>query len=617
MAENFLTKTKLDREGIIEVSGRSALESYAALRELVGTRVSEEAATVLAEPVLSRGNDEAPPTVSWYVPWQGEGKRLGALGEEQRNQAESLLTERLLALSSLINDPDYGTLVGAALHVGSNDDIWVVEGNPVLVNWGTVPPGAAQSRPRRDRHFADTLGRFLPMLAAPPLTSSEMMERASLAPAAPTPAGRVDEESSGASASAAIAGGQVSGSAAPGFSANAPAGIPVAPVIEAPERRRSGWVHWIPLVLLLLIAGAALAWLLSPGNLLYPPPPPQSMIDDNRTAEIAEEVNRTLEERAAALEAAIAGATCTDEGQLVLEDGNLPDGSMPPAIAEGEIQDPDVPVAVQGESLLPIGPERVAVEQSVPGEDGAITGAQTDLLNLLEQQTVLVLAHMVDGSANGSGFFVGPDLIVTNHHVIENATGILVTSRSLGRLHPAEVLASAGPFELTGADFALLRVQGVNRPFFSVRNSNSTMKLQRVVTSGYPGAIIETDPVFQALISGDATAIPEMSVSQGIVNAEQNFAGLANVLIHTARISPGNSGGPLVDACGRVVGVNTFGRTSDERFLNFSIVSGDLIRFLRSNGYEVSEDASNCVAMAVPRSPTLVTQTPEETGQTE
>ena len=329
MAENFLTKTTLDREGIVEVSGRSALESYRALKELIATRVSDEVATVLAEPVLSRGNDETPPTVSWYVPWQGEGKKLSALGEEQRSQAESLLTERLLALGSLVNDPDYGTLVGAALHIGSNDDVWVVDGNPVLVNWGTVPPGIAQSRPRRDQHFASTLGRFLPMLAAPPLTSSEMQERASLAPASPvSTADGGGEESPDASASNAMTGDQVSGSPVPVRSTGGGPGDPVVPVATVHERR-SGWIHWIPLVLLLLLAGATLAWLLVPGTLIYPPPPAQTLIDENRAAEVTEEVNRTLEERAAALEAAIAGATCTDEGQLVLEDGHLPDGSMP------------------------------------------------------------------------------------------------------------------------------------------------------------------------------------------------------------------------------------------------------------------------------------------------
>ena len=617
MAENFLTKTTLDREGVIEISGRSALESYQALKELIATRTSDEVATVLAEPVLSRGNDETPPTVSWYVPWQGDGKRLAALGEEQRGQAESLLTERLLALSSLINDPDFGTLVGAALHIGSNDDVWVVDGNPVLVNWGTVPPGIAQSKPRRDHHFASTLGRFLPMLAAPPLTSSEMQERANLTPATPVPAADgADGESPDATASSATAGDQVSGGPIPVPSAGGSPGDPVVPVATVHERR-SGWIHWIPLVLLLLLAGGTLAWLLVPGTLIYPPPPAQTLIDENRATEITEEVNRTLEERAAALEAAIAGATCTDEGQLVLEDGHLPDGSMPPVIADGEIQDPDTPVAVQGESLLPIGPERVAVEQSISGDDGTVTGGQTDLLNLLEQQTVLVLASVTGDLVNGSGFFVGPDLVVTNHHVVENATEIVVTNQELARLHPAEVLAAAGPFELTGADFALLRIHGINRPFFKVRNADSTLKLQRVIASGFPGAIIETDPAYQALISGDLTAIPEMSVTEGIVNTEQNFAGLANVLIHTARISPGNSGGPLVDTCGRVVGVNTFGRTSDDRFLNFSIVSGDLLRFLGANGYAVSEDGSDCTAMAVPRDPTIVTQAPDEAEQEE
>ncbi len=614
MADNFLTKTTLDRAGIIEIAGRSALESYPALRELIANKVSEEAATVLAEPVFSRGNDETPPTVSWYVPWQGEGRRLAALGDEQRNRAESILTERLIALASLIDDPDYGPLVGAALHIGSSDSIWVVDGNPVLIDWGTIPADAARSRQRRDRHFAQTLGQFLPMRAAPPLNASEMLERTSHVA---TPSAGTTDRSANTAADEPASGGAAE-TANANLAQNQPAGTAaattVAPVAAVTEQR-TGRIHWLPLILLFLLVGGALAWLFVPGTLIYPPPPPPSLVDDARAAQVAEDVNRALEERAAALEAAIAGAVCTDEGQLVLEDGHLPDGTMPPIIADGEVQEPDVPVAVGGQSLLPIQPERVAVEQSVTGEDGAQTVERTDLLGLLEAQTVLVLAETPEGAGNGSGFFVGPDLIVTNHHVVQGAVRIFVANESLGQLYRADILTQSGPLETTGTDFALLRVQGINRPFFKLRSANTTMKLQRVVTAGYPGAITETDPVFGALLSGDPTAIPSMSVSQGIVNTEQNFGGLANVLIHTARISPGNSGGPLVDACGRVVGVNTFGRTSDERFLNMSIVSNDLIGFLQENGYSVDHDAGDCVAMAVPRSPVVVTSVPED-GET-
>ena len=616
MADSFLTKTTLEREGILEVSGRNALESHSALREIIASRISEEAADVFAEPVLSRGNDEAPPTVSWYVPWSGEGRLLSALDAEQRARAESVLTERLVALSSLFNDPDYGLLVGAALHVRSADDIWVVDGNPVLVNWGTVPPGVAKSRPRRDRHFADTLGRFLPLSSAPPLTASEWQSRAGVAGETPAPVRKVDEapEPRAAAATAALTATAASRGATPTAS---PAGPPEPPghaVIDAAPRR-SGWVHWTPLVILLLLTGSALAWLLVPGTRLFPLPPPPVLVDDARSTEIAEDINRSLEARAEALEAAIAEATCTDQGQLILSDGHLPDGTMPPVITDGEIQDPDVPVPVTGEPWLPTGPKQVAVNQGVPGDDGTITSRPTDLLDLLETQTVFVLADGATTGNIGSGFFVAPDLVVTNHHVVAGSAGggaVFVTSKALGSLHEARVLVSEGPLETTGTDFAILHVDGVRQPFFTLRSTTETLKLQRVVAAGYPGAIIETDPAYHALLSGDATAIPDMSVTQGIVNTEQDFTNVTRVLIHTARISPGNSGGPLVDSCGRAVGVNTFGRTADERHLNFSIASTDLIRFLSSNGFDVSEDSGGCEAMAVPSGAVDIAETLEQ-----
>ncbi len=597
MAENFLTRTTLSRESMLQVSGRSVLERHAALREVIAARVSEEAASLFAEPVLSRGNDEAPPTVSWYVPWPGEGRRLSSLSGELRARAEALLTQRLVAIGELLDSPDYGLLAGAALHVGSEDDIWVVDGQPVLVNWGTMPPEEMVSRARRDRHFAGTTGRFLPLAAAPAVTAAERegglpqtgdaassgtAEKATAAPVAGASAGTVPNGLAAAAAHAAETPGAVS----------------------APEPARQGLGHWLPLVFLLLLSGAVLYWLMQPGVRLFPPPPPPELVDDASAVAIAEEINRSLESRAAALEAAIAGATCTDSGRLVLPDGHLPDGTMPPAVADGgEPPDPDAPVPVTGEPLLPTAPDQVTVEQGLPGDDGTLTPRSTDLLELLEQQTVLVLVRGVAESGTGSGFFVGPDLVLTNQHVVAPALAggeILVANKSLGRLHRAGIVAAEGPLETTGKDIALLRVAGTRQPYFALRESSETMKLRRVVAAGYPAAIIETDPAFEALLAGDASAIPEMSVTEGIVNTEQNFGGLAQVLIHTARISPGNSGGPLVDGCGRVVGVNTFGRTSDERHLNFSVANADVLDFLGRHGQPASTDAEPCTPRARP-----------------
>jgi len=339
----------------------------------------------------------------------------------------------------------------------------------------------------------------------------------------------------------------------------------------------------VPLAVLLVVFGAVLVWLLVPGTRLFPPAPVAAP-GAEEAERVAQAVNESLIARREVLQAALEGAQCRDDGTLVLPGGRTMDGLLPPR--------PGAPDAAPGAptegSLTPTLP--APVERAVAPE-----GDGTSLIDLIEARTVMVVAPG-DPARTGSGFFVAPDLVVTNHHVIESAGpgGVFVTNRGLGSLRPATVLATRGPFHVEGVDFALLRVPGAAQPFFEVLSTDTTLMLQAVIAAGYPGDLLVSDRAFAALQAGDASSVPGLSVTDGLVNTEQTVGAGTTMVVHSAPISVGNSGGPLIDYCGRVVGVNTFVRQGPMRNLNFALGAADLLTFLGYAGVQPSVVTQVC-----------------------
>lgn len=365
--------------------------------------------------------------------------------------------------------------------------------------------------------------------------------------------------------------------------------------------------------LALLIAGGALAWLLIPGTRIFPARAPDPAIDRAEAAAAVAEINASLEQRLARLQAALDGAQCRPDGTLTMPDGRTIEGLLPPE--PGNPADaPGSRAAADPRPILPPDPARVQVPS-----DGASAMDLTSLLELIEARTVMVVRYLADADAQpgqqvraerGSGFFVGPDLVVTNNHVVEGAPEdrIFVTNRGLGQQYPVTVIKTAGPFGSTGRDFALLRVHGVNAPHFTLLKPDHSLKLQSVIAAGYPDDLLGdwrggTDPV------------PDLAVTDGTVNAEQVLTQGTPAIVHSAPISQGNSGGPLVDMCGRVVGVNTFVRQGALRNLNFALSSDDLLAFLESAALTPATVTRPCQPqllrpMVTPATP----DTPEDAG---
>ncbi len=569
----FVRKTTLDGLEQLGTADGPAVERHAELRALLVERSGSAAADLFAEPVLTRGNGAVPSTASWYAPVSGDPVPLAALDGGARQRAEDALAQQLAALAPLLDDAVVAPLLGPALHISQAEDILVANDRPILTNWALLPPAAAADDTARHRHFEATLGRFAPF-AAPPLAGD----------AAAGPAAGPGVAVPGAAAAALPERDNRPGGLLP------PGGLPAGGApdggVSAADRETAARRPWLGVAIATGIATLLLLFLLLPGVLLYPPEPEaEAEPDYERLIALQREVNRSLEEQVARTEAALGAGACR------IEDGTL--------VLPAEVPAQDLPAGPLPADLVPARPEEHGVPQDARPERSTFQGS---LVELLDASTALVVAGTADAASVGSGFFIGDDLLLTNKHVVADAEAerVFVTSPALGGLKQATVVAATEEHQPGGPDFAVLQVPGSDR-VMPLTLTSDVSRLQNVIAAGYPSLVLKSDLNFQALTAGDRSAIPDMVLTQGVVTVVQNQNAGFPIVAHTAGISPGSSGGPLVDACGRVVGVNTFGRFDEQRAsqVNYAIATENLIGFLEGAGIGFARMAGDCTPVAV------------------
>ncbi|MGQ9617766.1 MAG: Do family serine endopeptidase [Candidatus Aminicenantia bacterium] len=142
----------------------------------------------------------------------------------------------------------------------------------------------------------------------------------------------------------------------------------------------------------------------------------------------------------------------------------------------------------------------------------------------------------------GSGFIISPDgYVLTNNHVIENAVSVEITTTE-GKKYKAKIVGADKK-----SDVALLRVNENNLPYVNLGDSSKVEVGEWVVAIGNP---------FGDVLRGDVT------VSAGIVSAKGRQLNLAgdsyeDFIQTDAAINRGNSGGPLVNMRGEVIGITS------------------------------------------------------------
>ncbi len=235
-------------------------------------------------------------------------------------------------------------------------------------------------------------------------------------------------------------------------------------------------------------------------------------------------------------------------------DGRVPEKFTPAEAPKLDLNDVKVLAALDAEYTKLV---RTVVPSVVSITSAGYVAAPQTLQDLLLGQRRVQRA-----GSSGSGVIVSKEgHVLTNHHVIAGMTEIQV-QLSDGRKSPARLIGSD-----PSTDIAVLSIEAKNIEPLPLGDSDQMLPGQQVFAIGNPLALGE-------------------SVSRGIVSARDraiNDSGL-EFLQHDAAVNPGNSGGPLLNIRGEIIGINSQIASNTGRFqgISFAIPSNTARRVLES-----------------------------------
>lgn len=189
-------------------------------------------------------------------------------------------------------------------------------------------------------------------------------------------------------------------------------------------------------------------------------------------------------------------------------------------------------------------PEREAVER-------AIARVGPALVRILVAEKRFEGGREEKAAAAGSGFIIDAvGHIVTNHHVAGEAKRLIVTLADRRQVEADLV----GTDALT--DIAVIKLRGERTDYpYAAWGDSSTLKVGSVVLAmGSPLALSQS--VTQGIVSNTEMVVPDFASGYSVQLQGEDVGSMVRWIGHDAAIKPGNSGGPLVNLAGEVVGIN-------------------------------------------------------------